>query len=349
MRVKIGDVMSEPRTVLGEVPQGSLLGVLLFNLSIDDFEAFSHDVQEYNPTDSFNLTSMAPNPPLPTPVPLEPTTRDYRYLPPWKSHLLQVLKYVDDNIINEKLNFDSVATDQYSFCLKRAIITENLFRLIVHKAESQGMKVNCGKTNCLCIAELKSYIPKAFIVDSRGNRIESGNSMKVLGFHFSSDPDMAAQVEAIKRKFRARLWILRHLRHRGFSQLDLLKVYKAVILPVHDYCSCVFNNSLTLNQASALERLQAQALKSIFGYEHSYRAQLEIINIPSLQERRDKRTKKFARKCLLGDKYKKWFLLNPAARPTRGQTVYQEEFAPTKRLYNSPIYAMRRVLNGRQI
>ena len=334
---------------MGEVPQGSLLGVLLFNLSIDDFEAFSHDVQEYNPTDSFNLTSMAPNPPLPTPVPLEPTTRDYRYLPPWKSHLLQVLKYVDDNIINEKLNFDSVATDQYSFCLKRAIITENLFRLIVHKAESQGMKVNCGKTNCLCIAELKSYIPKAFIVDSRGNRIESGNSMKVLGFHFSSDPDMAAQVEAIKRKFRARLWILRHLRHRGFSQLDLLKVYKAVILPVHDYCSCVFNNSLTLNQASALERLQAQALKSIFGYEHSYRAQLEIINIPSLQERRDKRTKKFARKCLLGDKYKKWFLLNPAARPTRGQTVYQEEFAPTKRLYNSPIYAMRRVLNGRQI
>ena len=151
--------------------------------------------------------------------------------------------------------------------------------------------------------------------------------MKVLGFHFSSDPNMAAQVEAIKKKFRARLQILRHLRHRGFSQQDLLKVYKAVILPVHDYCSCVFNNSLTLKQASALERLQAQAHKSIFGYEHSYRALLEMTDIPRLQEIRDERTEKFARKCLLSDKSRKWFPPNPAARPTRGQTIYREDFA----------------------
>ena len=52
------------------------------------------------------------------------------------------------------------------------------------------------------------------------------------------------------------MWILWHLARKGFSELDLLRVYKSIILPVHDYCSCVHNASLTLTQASALERLK---------------------------------------------------------------------------------------------
>ena len=159
------------------------------------------------------------------------------------------------------------------------------------------MKVNGAKTKLLLIYELKNYIPKAFLLDGEGNTITSGNEMKVLGFNFSSDPDMSAQVRAIKSKFRARTWILRHLQHRGFSKANLVKVYRCVILPIHDYCSCVYNSSLTLTQAGALERLQAQALKSIFGYEHSYNSLLQRTGLKRLQERRDERSEKFARKC----------------------------------------------------
>ena len=345
MRVKVGAALSAPRPVLGGVPQGSILGVFLFNCAIDMFEAHSTDVEPYGP-----VPEPSPNPPPPVQiieVPAEPTERDYRHLPLWQRALIQVLKYVDDNILHEKLNFDTVPTDGYGFRVKLAARTQNLFREIVRWATSCGMKVNTDKTFCLLISEIKSYNPAAYFFDSEGNKVSSGQTMTILGFDFSSDPDMGAQVRRIKRGFTSRIWILRHLGHVGFSQVDLLRVYKSVLLPVHDYCSCVFNSTLTLTQSNALERLQAQALKAIYGYEYSYRSLLETTGLETLKARRDRRCEKFASKCLANPRYRDWFPLSQEPlRATRHRKQYQEHFARTKRLYNSPIYDMRRRLNG---
>ena len=346
MMVKIGNALSDPKSVLGGVPQGSLLGVLLFNIAIDAYEAHSRDVRPYNQTD-LPPPDPSPNPPPPVRVPAEPSDRDYLHLPAWQSNLLEVLKYVDDNVILEILNFDRVPTSGDSSRIKHAARTQNLYQLIVHEAETRGMKVNGSKTRALLISDLKNYVPKAFFLDSEGNQVRSGESMKVLGFEFDSSPGMGAQVSAIRRKFYARKWILNHLGHAGFSQADLLRVYCSVILPIHDYCSCVYNSSLTQNQASALERLQAQALKTIYGYEHSYRSLLERTGLETLQARRDRRTEKFARRSLSSPRFRNWFPLQPVQRSTRNPLIYQEKFAKTKRLYNSPIYHMRRILNGR--
>ena len=221
--------------------------------------------------------------------------------------------------------------------------TENLFKLIVHLAESKGMKVN----GAICISELKSYCSKAFFTDSEGNQIQTVDSIRILGFEFCSDLGMGAQVEEIKRGFRVRQWILTHLAHCVFSKEDLLKVYWSVLLPVHDYCSCVYNSSLTLTPANALERLQARALKCIYGYQYSYRALLQMTGLQTLQERRDMRSDKFAAKCLQNPRYQAWFPVQPRTRATRSSQASLEAFARTKRLYNSPLFHMRRRLNGR--
>ena len=283
------------------------------------------------------------------PVPPEPSEGDSRHTVPFRPEPLQVLKYVDDvNVINETVNFDMVAVDGVEVKDKHAIRTQNLFRLVTFQAESKGMKVHVGKTQSMCIAETKAYIPRAHFYDLDGYKISTTSSMKILGLHFSSDPDMSLQVEDIRRKYLARIWTLRHLGHRGFEELDLVKVYRSVILPVHDYCSCVFNSSLTLTQAAVLERLQAQSIKSIYGYQRSYADLLQFTGLDDLKTRQDKRDLKFARKCLALDRYKTWFPLNPIGRATRNPLPYREFLCRTKRLYNSPVSAMRRLLlNGK--
>ena len=342
MTVRVGSFFSSFRTVEGGVPQGSLLGVYLFNCTIDNFESKSQDVHPYGP--------VPPDAgPLPDDAPVLPplTGRDHKHLAPFRELLLEVQKYVDDNIIHECINFDKIPTDGYTFRRFHATRTQNLFRRILAAAAACGMKVNSAKTTTMCIAEVKSYVPDAFFFDPDGIEIKTSSSMKILGFQFSNSPDMSAQVEEIKRKFRARMWALRHLGHRGMSAQDLVKVYKSVLLPCHDYCSVVYHSSLTATQAHSLERLQAQALKCIFGYQYSYRALLELSGLTSLEQRREERCNRFARKAAANPRYSGWFPEVPeGGRTLRRTNKYQEFRAKTTRLMNSPLYDLRRRLNN---
>ena len=144
MTVKIGNSFSAPKPVMGGIPQGSLLGVFLFNCSIDSFEATSVDVGDY--AGGTGTPTVVPDVGTDHPVPDEPTERDYRHLPLFLRLPLELYKYVDDNVILEKLNMDTVPTDGRFVRTKWAVRTENLFMKIVHQAVAQGMKVNAAKT-----------------------------------------------------------------------------------------------------------------------------------------------------------------------------------------------------------
>ena len=230
---------------------------------------------------------------------------------------------------------------------KWAIRTQNTFSSIIYQALSQDMKINSSKTKALLISELKSYTPEAHFFDCDGNIVKAGDSMKILGVHFSSEPGMAAQVADIRRKLTSRIWALRHLGRFGISKTDLLTVYKSSILPMHDYCSTVFNSSLTLAQSGQLERIQAMALKAIYGFDHSYRSLLSISGLSSLKARRDERGDRFALKCLTNPRFSGWFPPRPQARITRNPLTYHEDRARTARLYGSPLFHLRRRLNGK--
>ena len=346
MAVKVGQATSKPRVVLGGVPQGSILGVFLFNATIDSFEAASRDVVAY-PVIGGNPELALGQPPSHDSALNQRPQRPYDRpgFKAWEDLLLTVLKYVDDNIIHEKISMDGFVIDENGQKVARATRSQNLFRQITRVAELLGMRVNSDKTMLLCISDSRTYKASAFIESADGVTISSRDNLKILGVHFSNKPDMSAQVEAVCRKFRARVWTLRHLHHRGFSEEDLLRVYKSTILPCHDYCSNVFHSSLTLSQTIVLERLQAKALKAIYGYDPSYRELMERSGLTTLRARREARELAFARKCAASERYAGWFPVRQIARQTRVRTVYEESYARTNRCYNSPVFSMRRRLN----
>ena len=173
---------------------------------------------------------------------------------------------MDDNIIHEKYCIDIHVIDEAGKKTVLAVRSQNLFRQIVQIAEG-----NSAKTVVLVISDSCTYEAAAYREDAEGNLIHLVQNMQVLGVHFSAKPDMSAQVLLICSKIRSWIWYLRHLRHNGFSQEELLAVYKLMILQCHDYCLSVYQSSLTLSQTIQLERLESNALKAIYGYDPSYR------------------------------------------------------------------------------
>ena len=102
---------------------------------------------------------------------------------------------------------------------------------------------------------------------------------------------------------------------------------------------------LTRQQENDLENIQKKSLRCIFGYKKSYAELLAESGLSTLKSRREAAVLKFAGKTLKNPVYRHWFKLNPNHTSQRNPTIYNEEFARTHHLYNSPLCYMRRVLN----
>ena len=131
--------------------------------------------------------------------------------------------------------------------------------------------------------------------------------MKTLGFIFNSNGDVSDQIDSLQAKFRSRIWTLRELKRHDFSEKDLLKVYTTMIRPVVEYSLVVYHSMLTSQQSINLEKLQARALKNVYGHIYSYRKLLELSNLETLEQRREQACLKFATKSANNPRFASWF------------------------------------------
>ena len=417
MVVKVGDARSDPKPVNGGCPQGSILGVFLFNVTTDDLEdeicpppgtaadpessgsqlLDSNVHKNFTHSETAVTTDSPPSAGTKTSTPLGPErnldssisplgggryrVRDMEVVfetgarnlprinysdegmitPPKEVKVgtqvltdkeIVIAKYIDDNITVEKLNYGSTPlTSVAGKNLKRrlAVKTQNAVRSITGRAKDKGMVVNENKTQMLVVSDSLNYKPTAYIESRDGDLIESSDSMKVLGFNFSSRPNMHAHVAALLKSMRRKYWRLRHLRRVGFNQDELVKIYKSTIRPTADYLDVVYHSLLTDEQDEALENAQLGALRAIFDYKISGRKLRELANTETLRARRVQHCDNFANKCLSSSRFQGWFPKNEPVRNTRAnREIYVEKFARCDRLRNSPLHFMRRRLNGKE-
>ena len=146
----------------------------------------------------------------PVQPPPEPNTRTQAK---WKSQPARIYKYVDDAIISDWINTVNADVlnlpDGIVVKEKHAVLTQNAFRTVVGKAEWKGMRVNTAKTTMMCVSAGTSFIPRAFFLDSEGNRASSDQTeTKLLGFPLPDKPGGSAHIDALRRKFRRLLWVI---------------------------------------------------------------------------------------------------------------------------------------------
>ena len=139
--------------------------------------------------------------------------------------------------------------------------------------------------------------------------------------------------------------VLRHLKLAGFTEAEIATVYCTVVRPILDFCTVVYHPMLTDEQDQEVERLQAKALKNIYGFKNSYSVMREKAGITTHRARRIALCDKFAENAAAGGHFG-WFALQSGKSGRHGDT-YQEFQARTDRLYNSPLYYFRRRLNGK--
>ena len=169
--------------------------------------------------------------------------------------------------------------------------------------------------------------------------------MTLLGFQFDNRPSIAAHMGLIKKKFNCRVWLLRHLKQAGVSNKDVAQIYASTIRSAVEYAAPIYGPMMNSSQSNDLEKMQRQALKIIYGYRTSYENALAQSNLTRLDVRRNEIVEKFAKK--LPENFSRWLPERPDIQyGLRRRTAYLEGNSQTERLYRSPLFTYRRILNG---
>ena len=191
-----------------------------------------------------------------------------------------------------------------------------------------------------------NYDVRSFI-NVHGDKMISGDGLKLVGFHFGRRFGAEEHIKSLRRRYGMRSWITRHLSRAGIGKDKLVEIYKTLIRPVLEYGAVAFHGGMTDLQSESLERLQMAALKNIYGPELSYNKCLDASGLERLSVRRTRLMENFATKAKDNPRFSaRWFPIREESRyDLRRREEYREELATTNRLKNSPIFAMRRLLN----
>ena len=119
-----------------------------------------------------------------------------------------------------------------------------------------------------------------------------------------------------------------------------------MVRSVLEYSSVTYHSMITKKQANDLEIVQKKCLRCIYGYNKSYDELLAEADLLPLKKRREIAVAKFANKTKMNPIYAHWFRDNPNQTSQRCPKRIEEKFARTERLYNSPLFYMRRLINN---
>lgn len=137
-----------------------------------------------------------------------------------------------------------------------------------------------------------------------GDRIRRESSIRDLGVLFDSKLLFNGHVDNIVSKARRNLGLLLWVARRFNTADTILRLYKAIVRPILEYCSTIwnYNRDYTNNKVEAVQKRLVSALRyrGMHNGGPSYKDDCQELNILTLQERRAVYDVMFAYKALNG-------------------------------------------------
>ena len=229
-QVRVNGELSSFKPVKSGVPQGSILGPVLFTLYVNDI-----------PSELETLIAM----------------------------------YADDTKLYKVLNSESSVTSLKSDLRKLEDWAKRM-QMKFHPAKCKVMHL--GKNNPKSIYQMKKE-------DGGYHTLEEVEVEKDLGVEIDNKLKFSTHIQSKINKANKILGCLKHtFKHPNKEVFTLL--YKALIRPHLEYCSCIWSPQLKRDQ-DAIERIQRRATKLIPELKDlPYNTRLRQLNLPTLKFRR---------------------------------------------------------------
>ena len=210
------------------------------------------------------------------------------------------------------------------------------------------MSLNVAKSNYMVFSRSKTnFATRLHLSDDKLDQI---SATKLLGVWITEDLSWEKNTKEICIKAFSRISMLTKLKYAGVSIEDLIDIYILFIRSFFEYCSVAFHSTLTQEEIIDLERIQKTSLKVILAEMYiDYNSSLEMCNLSTLFDRREKRCLDFALKCLNHPKHNRLFPLNPSIsnenNEVRSREIFEVNFAKTGSYKKSTIPYCQRLLN----
>ena len=333
MIVRYRGKASKARKLPGGGPQGTLLGLILFIILINDL-GFNDQKNETGEIITCKRKMKELN----------------------EIHL----KFVDDLTLAEAVSLKTQLTDKpnrpqpdnYHARTGQELKPENskVYRQLEATKEyalKNKMVLNPKKTKLMLFNPAKRFdFMPSFKINN--DEIELVEETKLLGLVIRSDMSWQSNTEHMVKRCNSKLWILRRLKRLGATQEDLLDIYSKQVRSILEYAVPVWHSSITGEQNLAIERIQKIALHIILGEQYkSYSSALKTLSMDTLRNRRIKLCQKFAKKSSKDSKFSKWFKINEKQKPTRNKKMkYCQVYCRTNRYEKSPLSYLTSLLNS---
>ena len=273
-------------------------------------------------------------------------------------------KFIDDNTVTDTINLSTVGMSSYNVkqhvpsnvpSHNQLIDSANLksqvyMSKIVQWSDQKKMKLNPKKCNNLIFnfSRKKQFATNIRIKD---HIVETVSHKKLLGTIIEDKLKWNLEIERLVKAANKRM-VLLHKTSKFTSRIsDLKLIYNSKIRSILETSCVVWHSSITLKQRAMLERLQKCAFRIILknNYE-TYENALAVMNMDTLDKRREKLCLRFAKSCLRHDRMRSMFPMKRTSHSMnkRNTEKFKINKAITNRYKNSSIPYMQRLLNDHE-